>query len=202
MNQVGSGAEYSFANHGQKQRGAQMHNSEHQVAWRTMQEADVTRLVEAFEAAWSALDPVALAAIFDLNWNSPVYQPEEGRERLEDWATITNYWHHSSQYIKRAKLTTTSAPRAEPIANGVCLLNFDFHLDSELHSYAAMGFKPLGIDVRVMAIAQSSIAGEWKLTHYFEGSMGMMASLRKLQEGRVLANFQEHDGRPFRPKAL
>lgn len=149
-----------------------------------MSQAQVADFTARFQKAWNEIDPVQLEALFDTGWKQPLYQAEESRTLFEDWDSIRSYWKFCRDYIQRVELTVTDLPRAVEIAPGVTLLSWRFHLDSELKLYAPMGFKPLGIDVRVTAIAHDTPQGA-KLIAYFEGSPGPMALMRQLLETQV-----------------
>lgn len=152
-------------------------------------EAQAMALARQFEAAWSALDPAKLEALFDTSWPTPLYQAEESRTLFDNWDSIRAYWKFCREYIERAELTIAETPRAVPLGQGLTLLVFQFHLDSELKLYAPMGFKPLGIDVRVNAIARDTPSGP-RLIAYFEGSPGPIALMRQLLEKQVRPDYR------------
>jgi hypothetical protein len=154
-----------------------------------MTDLEVKHFLASFELAWSTLDPDALEQLFDLTETAPIYLAEECKKRFENWQEVTRYWKHTSEYVKRAKLTVTDVAAPRSLAQSYVLLAFDFHLDAELHSYASLGQKPLGIDIRVNAVLRKTARGEWKVTHYFEGAMGQLAGLRRLLETQVRADY-------------
>lgn len=149
-----------------------------------MRPAEIEAFTARFQKAWNEIDPAQLEALFDTSWTQPLYQAEESRTLFEDWTAIRAYWKFCRDYIQRVELTVTETPRAVEIAPGVTLLSYRFHLDSELKLYAPMGFKPLGMDVRVTAIAHATPQGP-KLIAYFEGAPGPMALMRQLLETQV-----------------
>jgi hypothetical protein len=136
-----------------------------------MQEA-LEKLLTDYEAIWCRLKPTELRDLWDPDEQHPFYIAEEIAEPMYDWPTIEAYWAEAEKILLKFALRTRNL-HCKTIGPGLAAMNFIMHWNGLMRG---MEHNPLGLDVRVSALARETDAG-WRFCHYVESPLGPLPYL-------------------------
>ena len=142
-------------------------------------------LLAAYQDIWGRLKPTELRGLWDPAEQAPYYVAEEIAEPLWTWETIGAYWRAAEQALDRFSLRTWDL-HCKPIAPDVAALQFMMHWNGVIKGSDPA---PIGLDVRVSALARKTASG-WKFTcHYVESPLGALPYIRASYRGNVDPGF-------------
>lgn len=140
-------------------------------------------VIEAFEAAWSAMDFNALGRLWDGEDDDLYYVAEEIPGALRSFTEIQDYFAHTAKTVEWVRLELSDR-HVKPLAEDLAVVTFDMHVEANMHGYAQQGFKPVGFDHRVSAILRSR-NGDWRFIHYVEAPLGVLPFIRNVYNRNV-----------------
>jgi hypothetical protein len=143
--------------------------------------ADIAPLLKAYEACWTDRTPTKLRALWHPDEQEPYYVAEEIPTPLFGWGKIEPYWQEAEKILKRFSIRTWDV-HCKSMGADLAALQFMMHWNAEL---TGLDSKPIGLDVKVFAIAQNSQAG-WKFRHaYIESPLGALPYIKSIYHSNV-----------------
>lgn len=147
--------------------------------------SEIAPLLKAYEACWASRTPTKLRALWHPDEDNPYYVAEEVPVALFGWAKIEPYWRDAEKILKRFSIRTWDL-HCKAMAPDLAALQFMMHWNAEM---AGLDPRPIGLDVKVFAIAQTSPEG-WRFRHaYVESPLGALPYIKSIYHGNVDAAF-------------
>lgn len=137
-------------------------------------QAGIVAALDAYAAAWRALDAKALAAQWDGTDAQPLYLAEEVDATFTEWPAIKDYWTKNAAAFSAAELDFSDY-RVKPLDSASALVAFHMHWRIAFKNPAV---KPLAADNRVVALMRKK-DGRWRLSAWVEAPLAPTVFLRK-----------------------
>jgi hypothetical protein len=147
---------------------------------------ELVDLLRRYEETWCRLKPTELRALWDPAEQNPYYIAEEIVEPMYDWESIEAYWAEAEEILLKFSIRTRDL-RCKAIQPDLAAMNFIMHWNGLLRG---MEHSPLGLDVRVSALARKTDIG-WRFCHYVESPLGPLPYL--------MASYRENVDKDFMP---
>ncbi|MCB2107671.1 MAG: hypothetical protein KDE14_08230 [Rhodobacteraceae bacterium] len=145
----------------------------------------IAALVAGYEDCWSRLKPTELKTLWHPDECEPYYVAEEIAAPMFRFDEIETYWRAAEKVITRFSIRTWDL-RCKPVAPQLAAMQFMMHWNGEL---AGLDPTPIGLDVKVFAMAQES-GDRWRFRHaYVESPLGALPYLKSTYRANVDADF-------------
>lgn len=136
-------------------------------------ETELEALLSALRERWCRIKPTEIRELWDPAETEPFYIAEEIPSPMYSWDQIEPYWREAENILIKFAIRTWDL-RCKMISEDVAALNFMMHWDG-----LVKGFEdgPLGLDVRVSALARKTDAG-WRFCQWIESPLGALPYLK------------------------
>jgi hypothetical protein len=142
-------------------------------------------LLTAYAGCWTARTPTKLRGLWHAAEANPYYVAEEIPKPLMSWAEIEPYWRDAEKILKRFSVRTWDL-HCKLIAADLAAMQFMMHWNAVL---AGLDPSPIGLDVKVFALAQQTPEG-WRFRHsYIESPLGALPYIKSIYRGNVDQDF-------------
>lgn len=147
---------------------------------------EINAVLDEYIDAWNQMQFDRLRALWDEGESEIYYLAEEIEHAFYQFSEILEYWQHTGAILEWLKISVTNR-RIKPLTDALCTLSYDMQVDASMTGSSAMGFKPVGVDVRVSAILKKGPNG-WRFIHYTESTLGALPFVRKMYNANVRSN--------------
>lgn len=142
-------------------------------------------LITAYEACWTARSPTRLRGLWHAEETNPYYVAEEMPKAMMRWDQIEPYWREAEKILKRFSIRTRDL-HCKIVAPDLAAMQFMMHWNAVL---AGLDPSPIGLDVKVFAMAQKTPEG-WRFRHsYIESPLGALPYIKSIYRTNVDADF-------------
>lgn len=139
--------------------------------------------IDAYSAAWNAMDFAALSKLWDSSESEIYYVAEEMEQPMYRWPQVSAYFERTAATVEKVQLWVSNT-QYKALTDTYTVATFDMHVDASMRGAAAQGFKPVGIDVRVSSILKRR-NGQWRFIHYAEAPLGPLPFVRRAYNANV-----------------
>lgn len=147
--------------------------------------AGIEALLRRYADCWTRLKPTELKALWHPDEAAPYYVAEEKPRPMWSMPEIAAYWAEAEGVLKRFSLRTWDL-QCKPVAPELAAMQFMMHWNGELKG---LDPAPIGLDVKVFALAQPAGDG-WRFRHaYIESPPGPLPFLKAAYRAGVDADF-------------
>jgi len=144
---------------------------------------DVILVLDAYINAWDAMDFSTLQSLWHTSESEIYYLAEESDRPFYIFSDVINYWEYTRSIIEWLSVTATQK-HCKFLTDELCILSYEMHVDASMTGSKKMGFKPIGVDVRVSAILRNTSEG-WRFIHYAEAPLGALPFVRRTYNANV-----------------
>ena len=143
--------------------------------------AELRVLLKSYEACWTNRTPTKLRELWHSDEQAPYYIAEEMAAPMLNWSAIEPYWGEAEKVLKRFSIRTWDL-NCKLIGPDLAAMQFMMHWNAVL---AGLDPSPIGLDVKVFAMAQKTTAG-WKFRHaYIESPLGALPYIKSIYRRNV-----------------
>ena len=146
--------------------------------------AELEQLLDAFCDRWRRIKPTELRQLWDPAETEPFYIAEEIPAPMYGWDTIEPYWQEAEKILLKFSVRTWDL-KCKLLSSDIAAMNFTMHWDGLVKG---MEDAPLGLDVRVSAMARNTADG-WRFCHWVESPLGALPYLKAMYTRSVDPEF-------------
>jgi hypothetical protein len=147
--------------------------------------AGIETLLSRYADCWTRLKPTELAGLWHSEETTPYYVAEEKPRPMWSMPELAAYWREAEGAFTRFAVRTWNL-HCKPVAPELAAMQFMMHWNGVLKGIDPA---PIGLDVKVFAMAQATGDG-WRFRHaYIESPLGALPYLKAAYRAGVDADF-------------
>jgi len=148
--------------------------------------AEISSVLDEYEALWDKQDPAGLIALWDQDDPEPFYLAEEQEDWRIGWDQLKNYWDPPGPSNSEAIRMRFDGVQARRLSDDLAFASFWIRFDTKMKFMP----KPISTDARASAVFRKKPEG-WRLVTWAESPMSPILYVQKLYELRLRPDFPE-----------